>query len=84
MPAFMLDLRGRGPAARELATPLLQRAIGVVYRPETERWSHYFETVLSRQFDFILHFDETEALVPLERTASWETGEPEETYPTGL
>ncbi len=84
VPAFMLDLRRRGAAVRELSEPRLQRAIGVVYRPETERWSHYFESVLPHQFDFMLHFDETGALVPLERTATWETGEPEATYPTGL
>ena len=84
MPAFMLNLRQRGPAARALNEPRLQRAIGVIYRPETERWSHYFESVLPRQFDVMLHFDRTEALVPMERTATWETGEPEETYPTGL
>ena len=84
IPGFMLDLRRRGDARRELGEPRLQRAIGVIYRPETERWSHYFEAVLPHQFDVMLHFDETEALVPMERTATWETGEPEETYPTGL
>jgi len=84
IPSFMLNLRQRSPAVRELATPRLQRAIGVIYRPETERWSHYFESVLPRQFDVMLHFDETEALVPMERTATWSAGEPEETWPTGL
>jgi erythromycin esterase-like protein len=64
--------------------PLLERAIGVIYRPETERQSHWFETRLSRQFDAVYHLDETRAVEPLERTARWEAGEPPETYPTGM
>ena len=64
--------------------PRLERAIGVVYRPDTERGSHYFHARLSRQFDFVLHFDRTTALEPLERTAGWEAGEPAEPFPFGL
>jgi len=59
----------------------LERAIGVVYRPETERMSHYFEAELSRQFDAVIHIDETRALEPLELTSEWEAGELPETYP---
>ena len=44
-----------------------ERAIGVIYRPETERLSHYFEARLPDQFDAIIHLDETRALEPLER-----------------
>ena len=62
----------------------LERAIGVIYRPETERQSHYFEARLAEQFDAVIHFDETRALEPLERTPLWESGEPPETYPSGL
>jgi erythromycin esterase-like protein len=62
----------------------LERAIGVIYRPETERQSHYFYTRLAEQFDAILHFDETRAVEPLERNAEWETGEVPETYPFGV
>jgi erythromycin esterase-like protein len=62
----------------------LQRAIGVVYLPETERQSHYFHAALSEQFDAVLHFDETRALEPLERIAEQETGESPETYPVGI
>jgi protein-L-isoaspartate(D-aspartate) O-methyltransferase len=51
-----------------LRTPRLQRAIGVVYRPETERVSHYFRTVLTRQFDEYIWFDETQAVAPLSET----------------
>ncbi len=56
----------------------------MIYRPETERQSHYFHARLSSQFDVLLHFDETRALEPLERTALWESGELAETYPSGL
>jgi erythromycin esterase-like protein len=63
---------------------MLERAIGVLYMPETERQSHYFHARLSRQFDYVLHFDETRAVEPLERTSLWESGELAETYPTGL
>jgi erythromycin esterase-like protein len=59
----------------------LQRAIGVIYRPETERMSHYFHAELPRQFDAMIHIDETRALRPLER-ASRPTAEPE-TFPSG-
>jgi erythromycin esterase-like protein len=60
---------------------MLERAIGVIYRPETERFSHYFDARLSKQFDAVLHFNETLAVEPLERTAEWEAGELPETYP---
>jgi erythromycin esterase-like protein/predicted phosphoribosyltransferase len=62
----------------------LQRAIGVIYRPETERISHYFHARIADQFDAVIHLDETHALEPLERTSGWETGELPETYPWGV
>ncbi len=62
----------------------LQRAIGVIYRPQSERQSHYFHSHLPRQFDAVLHYDRTRAVEPLERTAVWEHGEVPETYPAGL
>lgn len=67
-----------------LPKKLLERAIGVIYRPETERQSHYFYTDLAEQFDVIIHFDKTRALEPLEKTSRWLTGETPETYPSGL
>jgi len=82
-PRFLLDLRS-GEAARLLAEPRLERAIGVIYRPETERASHYFAARLSGQFDAVVHIDRTRAVEPLERTSGWEAGEPPETYPTAL
>ena len=59
----------------------LERAIGVIYRPETARASHYFQARLSDQFDVVLHFDEARAVEPLEYTAEWEAGELPETFP---
>ena len=57
----------------------LQRAIGVIYRPETERMSHYFEAELRKQFDLLHHSDTTRAVEPLERTWLWTRGELPET-----
>ena len=81
---FMLDLAAGGDAATGLRQPRLERAIGVIYRPETERLSHYFHASLPQQFDAILHYDVTRAVEPLERTGTWERGEIPETYPTAL
>jgi erythromycin esterase-like protein len=80
LPRFLLDCRAPG-AAENLGLPRLERAIGVIYRPDTERASHYFTARLLDQFDAVLHFDETRAVAPLERTAEWETGEVPETFP---
>ena len=67
-----------------LGDPRLERAIGVIYRPETERASHYFEADLGAQFDAVIHLDRTTALEPLERVPTWTLTEPAETYPSGL
>ena len=84
LPAFSLNLRDGGRVAEVLREPRLERAIGVIYRPETERVSHYFRARLSDQFDAVLHLDETRAVEPLERAAAWETGEVPETFPSGM
>ena len=81
---FLLNLREGGPARELLRQPRLERAIGVIYRPETERLSHYFHAQLAEQFDACIHLDATTAVEPLERNTLWETGEPPETYPTGF
>ncbi|HEY7569457.1 MAG TPA: erythromycin esterase family protein [Gemmatimonadaceae bacterium] len=81
---FYLDLSERSPTVSELRHPRLERAIGVIYRPETERMSHYFHAQLPSQFDAILHYDTTRAVEPLERTGEWERGELPETYPSSL
>jgi erythromycin esterase-like protein len=73
-----------GLRARSLLRgPLLERAIGVIYRPETERASHYFHADLARQFDVVIHLDETHALEPLERLAATPPDEAAETWPYG-
>ena len=81
---FLLLLHDLAEAAGALREPRLQRAIGVVYLPGTERVSHYFHARLPSQFDAIMHLDQTRALEPLERMATWERGEFPETYPTGM
>jgi erythromycin esterase-like protein len=81
IPAHFFDLRGEAAARPYLEGPCLQRAIGVIYRPETERLSHYFHARLPDQFDVMIHLDETRALEPLELTAEWERGEAPETFP---
>lgn len=83
VPRFLLNLRDDDKTAG-LSEPRLERAIGVIYRPETDRASHYFFARLSAQFDAVLHFDETRAVEPLERAAGWEKGEAPETFPSGM
>jgi erythromycin esterase-like protein len=84
VPNFFLDFREDGDLASHLRSERLERAIGVIYRPETELISHYFHARLPDQFDAILHYDHTRAVEPLECTAEWEMGEVEETFPSGL
>jgi erythromycin esterase-like protein len=84
IPNFLLLIRDHRPVYRSLIVPMLERAIGVIYRPDTERWSHYFNATLGEQFDALIHFDETRAVEPLERTAHWEKGELPDTYPSGV
>jgi erythromycin esterase-like protein len=76
--AFVLSLR---ESDERLRWPRLERAIGVIYRPESERISHYFDARLADQFDTVIHHDETTALHPLEPTPHWDRGETPETYP---
>jgi erythromycin esterase-like protein len=68
-------------ASELLRAPRLERAVGVVYRPETERQSHYLRARTAGQFDAIVHVDETRAVEPLERTPLWEEGEAAPAYP---
>ena len=84
LPRFLLSLRDDTQAVSLLRQPRLERAIGVIYLPETERQSHYFYARLADQFDAVLHFDRTRAVEPLDRTAGWELGEVPETFPSGM
>jgi erythromycin esterase-like protein len=83
VPACLVVVNDGSRRLIELAEPLLERAIGVIYRPDTERASHYFTARLSEQFDAVIHFDITRAVEPLERNPEWETGE-WETFPSGM
>jgi erythromycin esterase-like protein len=84
---FFLPLR-EPDASPEVVKLLMQerleRAIGVLYLPRTERQSHYFLAQLPRQFDAIIHIDRSSAVIPLDATSGWHSGEPPETYPEGL
>ena len=62
----------------------LERAIGVIYRPQTERQSHYFRVVMARQFDAVFHLDETRALEPLDALDAWNRREMPDTWPRGM
>jgi erythromycin esterase-like protein len=83
VPHALVDWRHprRGDLRAELAQARLERAIGVVYRPETELQSHYFEAVLSDQFDALVWFEQTNAVTPL--PSGHGQGMPD-TYPFGL
>jgi erythromycin esterase-like protein len=81
---FWLPLRGNAALEELLRERRLQRAIGVIYQPRTERMSHYFHTRLPAQFDAMIHVDETRAVQPLVPEPAWHAGEPAETYPSGL
>jgi len=83
-PRFWIDLERGSQAARTLEEPRLERAIGVIYRPESERLSHYFLARLPDQFDVVLHYDQTRAVEPLERNAEWISEEVPETFPSGV
>jgi erythromycin esterase-like protein len=84
LPSFLLTLQEGAAVSDALREPMLERAIGVIYRPKSERSSHYFKARLADQFDAVIHFDETRAVEPLEVLAELGPGEPAETYPSGV
>jgi erythromycin esterase-like protein len=84
MPKFMLPLREPSDAQRLLMAPRRERAIGVIYRPDTELHSHYFHACLPTQFDAVIHIDHTSALLPLDEHERPALHEAAETYPSGL
>jgi erythromycin esterase-like protein/predicted phosphoribosyltransferase len=81
---FLLRFDEPSPVADLMTQARLERAIGVIYRPRTERASHYFHARTAEQFDAVIHLDRTRALTPLEPTSEWAAGEEPETYPSGL
>jgi len=84
LPRFLVVMSETDHATQTLRLPRLQRAIGVIYRPQTERQSHYFSADVARQFDALIHLDETTALKPLEPDPGWLTEDLLETFPTGV
>ena len=79
---FLVDLRDR--RVDLLREPRLERAIGVIYRPDSERLSHYFRAALKDQFDAVIHIDQTSALRPLDAREPPAGAEPPETFPSGV
>ena len=84
IPDFLLPLRGNTGRAEALDKARLERAIGVIYRPNTERASHYFEARLPEQFDAVIHIDESRAVEPLDQVAGKVSGDAPESFPSGL
>jgi erythromycin esterase-like protein len=82
LPRFLL-IPQRSGVAKPLDEPRLERAIGVIYRPQSERASHYFRARLASQFDALIHIDRTRAVEPLE-TESVADVETPETFPGGV
>lgn len=87
LPQFYLPLQGDSDPVAELAQVYrrgrLERAIGVLYLPHSERASHYFQARIASQFDAVFHFDETTALQPLDAVSEWQSSGPD-TYPFGV
>ena len=84
IPDFFLDLQNGAGDAKLFREDRLERAIGVIYRPESERVSHYFHASMRDQFDAVYHFDQTRAVEPLEKPERWHDVEPPETFPSGI
>jgi erythromycin esterase-like protein len=81
---FLLPIRGRKTLLEKLHGHRLERAIGVVYLPQSERTSHYFYSDIASQFDAVIHFDHTEAVKPLDPSGDMAHVELPETYPSGM
>ncbi len=84
IPSFMLSFREKNSLRQVLSSHRLTRVIGVIYRPETERQSHYMYSLLPQQFDAILHFDETRAVEPLDPANHLVGEEVPNTFPGGF
>ena len=81
--SFLLDFGRALELGQSLAEPRLERFIGVIYRPESERLSHYAAAVLPRQFDAFVWFDRTQAVTPLPDQGAGREGVPD-TFPSGM
>ncbi|MEO7496022.1 MAG: erythromycin esterase family protein, partial [Massilia sp.] len=81
---FYLPLTDDSEARRALLERRLERAIGVLYLPRTERQSHYLYAQLPCQYDAVIHIDHSDAVRPLDPDQHWHSAEPPETFPAGL
>jgi erythromycin esterase-like protein len=81
-PDFLLT--SDSAVAAELREPRLERAMGVIYKPETERVSHYFHARVMEQFDAVLHIDRTRAVEPIDERPGPRSHEVPETFPAGV
>jgi erythromycin esterase-like protein len=84
VPQFLVTFAGDERLSAEFRAERLERAIGVIYRSETERLSHYLHARLADQFDATIHFDESSAVEPLPHAEQEQTPETPETYPVGV
>ncbi|WNG33477.1 erythromycin esterase family protein [Archangium minus] len=84
LPGFLLRMEDLGEAGSGLRERRLERAIGVIYAPHSERHSHYFYADLPAQFDAVLHYDVTSAVHPLDRDAGHEEEDAADTWPFGM
>ena len=84
VPRFLVTFAGDERLSADFRSERLERAIGVIYRPETERISHYFHARIADQFDAVLHFDKSQAVEPLPHAEEEQTAEVPETYPVGV
>jgi erythromycin esterase-like protein len=84
VPRFLVTFAGDTRLSAEFRGERLERAIGVIYRPQTERLSHYFYASIADQFDAVIHLDETSAVEPLPHAEEEQTPEIPETYPVGV
>ena len=80
---FLTSFRQAPRSADVLRSARLERMVAAVYRPKSERRSHYFRARLPDQFDAVIHMDETRAVEPLDLTDGWTRGELPQTYPSG-
>lgn len=81
---FILPLHTNFDLINLLSLSRLERAIGVIYQPQTERQSHYLYANLPAQFDALIHIDNTSALRPIDASQYWQPGEAPETFPVGI
>jgi erythromycin esterase-like protein len=84
IPRFLATFASDENLAAEFRDERLERAIRVIYRPDTGRLSHYFNARLADQFDAVLHFEETTAIEPVPHAEEEQTPEVPETYPVGV